>query len=157
MEKLPLWDVLNKTFKTFKIGSLYVDATYWQVGAIILLVFLLIFTLARLRYLYVHWSLGKGSIAMLFWGVVLAIIMEGFFILSGRTIFTEILGMKNVPKPFSTVLNISRQKVVNVLGTENAVPDTGAKLKLDSGQMYSLYKNMDKSEAQKLRQDICYP
>src|SRR3989344_4366073 len=123
MEKLPLWDVLNKTFKTFKIGSLYVDATYWQVGAIILLVFLLIFTLARLRYLYVHWSLGKGSIAMLFWGVVLAIIMEGFFILSGRTIFTEILGMKNVPKPFSTVLNISRQKVVNVLGTENAVPD----------------------------------
>ena len=94
---------------------------------------------------------------MLFWGVVLAIIMEGFFILSGRTIFTEILGMKNVPKPFSTVLNISRQKVVNVLGTENAVPDTGAKSKLDSGQMYSLYKNMDKSEAQKLRQDICYP
>ena len=39
---------------------------------------------------------------MLFWGMVLTVIIEGFFILSGRTIFTEILGMKNVPKPFGS-------------------------------------------------------
>lgn len=155
MNRLPLWDYLNKTFKTFKIGNLDVDATYWQAGAIVILIFLLIFTLARLRYLYVHWNLGKSSISMLFWGVVLTVIIEGFFILSGRTIFTEILGMKNVPKPFSTVLDIGRNKFVNVLGQEDSQSfDVEFKV-LNSDQMYSLYTQMDPVESQKLQEIIC--
>ncbi len=155
MGKLPLWEALNKTIKTFKVGNLYVDATYWQAGAIILLLFLLVFTLARLRYLYVHWSLGKSAIAMLFWGMVLTVIIEGFFILSGKTIFTEILGMKNVPKPFSTILAIGREKFVNVLGEESETSVSYTESKLNSDQMYSLYVNMDEVEAQKLWGIIC--
>ena len=157
MNKLPLWGVLNKTFKTFKIGNLDVDATYWQAGAIVILIFLLIFTLARLRYLYVHWNLGKSSISMLFWGMVLTVIIEGFFVLSGRTIFTEILGMKNVPKPFGTILAIGREKFVEVLGEETEIPYSNAESELNSDQMYSLYKNMDEAESKKLQSIICEP
>jgi len=157
MNRLPLWDYLNKTFKTFKIGNLDVDATYWQAGAIVILIFMLIFTLARLRYLYVHWNLGKSSISMLFWGVVLTVIIEGFFILSGRTIFTEILGMKSVPKPFSTVLDIGRNKFVNVLGQEDSQSIEAESKILNSDQMYTHYVNMDDEESRKLQEILCQP
>lgn len=157
MDKLPIFAFLNKTLKTFKVGNLYIDATYWEAGAIIVLLFLLVFTFARLRFLYVHWSLGKHAFAMLFWGIVLTIIIEGFFMLTGRTIFTEILGMENVPKPFSTVLNIGRERLVNVLGEESAVPNTSASSVLNSDQMYSLYTKMNSDESQKLQNIICQP
>ena len=157
MQKLPIFNFLNTTLRTFKIGNLYVDATYWQAGAIILLLFLLVITFARMRYLYVHWSMGKHAFSMLFWGIILTIIIEGFFMLSGRTIFTEILGFKRVPKPFSTVLDIGRQRLVNVLGEDSAVPDASAGSVLNSDQIYSLYTKMDPAESQKLQSIICQP
>lgn len=155
MQKLPVFDFLNKTFKTYKIGNLNVDAAYWQVGAIILLLFLLVFTLARLRHMYVNWSMGKSAIAMLFWGVVLTIIVEGFFMLFGRTLFTEIMALDRVPKPFGTLLGIGRERLVNVLGEENTVPDTNASSTLNSDQMYSLYTKMSPQESNKLQEIIC--
>jgi len=157
MQKLPIFNYLNTTFKTFKVGNLDIAATYWEAGAIILLLFLLVFTLARLRYLYVHWSMGKSAWAMLFWGMVLTIIVEAFLMLSGRTIFTEIMGVKNVPKPFSTVLDIGRNRLTNVLGEKSEIPSSFAESKLNSDQMYSLYKNMDSVESQKLQEIICMP
>ena len=157
MGKLPVFELLGKTFKTFRVGNLDIDATYWEAAVIILLVFMLVFTLARLRFLYVHWSLGKSAFAMFFWGMVLAFIIEGFFMVSGRTLFTEILGLKRVPKPFSTLLNIGRSRLVNVLGEESAVPDTSAESILNSDQIYSLYSKMEPVEAQKLRETICQP
>lgn len=155
MDRLPVFALLNKTIKTFKIGNLYVDATYWQAGAIIILLFLLVFTLARLRYLYVHWSVGKNAFSMLFWGVILTIIVEGFLMLTGRTIFTEIIGMKNVPKPFSTVLDIGREKLVNVMGAQSSIPDMNAATPLNSDEMYSLFTKMETEESQKLQKIIC--
>jgi len=67
--------------------------------------------MARVRYLYVNWSLGRSAIAMLFWGFLLAIIFEGFLIISGRTILTEILGWDNPPKPISTIIDIGRGRL----------------------------------------------
>jgi hypothetical protein len=157
MNRLPIFDLLNKTIKTFKIGNLIIDATYWEAAVIVVLLFLLVFTFARMRYLYVHWSMGKHAFAMLFWGIVLTIIIEGFLMLTGRTIFTEILGLKNVPKPFSTFLNIGRNKLVSVLGEESEIPSSYAESKLNSDQMYSLYTKMDTTESQKLQNIICQP
>lgn len=157
MNRLPILNFLNTSLKTFKIGNLHFEPTYWQAGAIILLLFLLVFTFARMRYLYVHWSMGKHAFSMLFWGIILTIIIEGFFMLTGRTIFTEILGFKKVPKPFSTVLDIGRQRLVNVLGEESAVPDSSANETLNSDQMYSLYTKMSPAESQKLQKIICTP
>jgi len=157
MNRLPVFDLLNKTIKTFKVGNLNIDATYWEAAVILVLLFLLVFTFARMRYLYVHWSMGKHAFAMLFWGIVLTIIVEGFLMLTGRTIFTEILGFKNVPKPFSTFLNIGRNRLVNVLGEESEIPSSYAEAKLNSDQIYSLYVKMDVSESQKLQNIICQP
>ncbi len=157
MGRYPIFELLNRTVKTVKIGNLNFEATYWEAIAIIILLFFLVFTLARMRYLYVHWSMGKHAFAMLFWGIVLTIIVEGFLMLSGRTIFTEILGMKAVPKPFSTLLDIGRSRLVNVLGEESKIPDSDAKASLNSDEMYSLYTNMSQSEAQKLQGIICQP
>jgi len=94
---------------------------------------------------------------MLFWGVVLTVIIEGFFILSGRTIFTEILGMKSVPKPFSTVLDIGRNKFVNVLGQEDSRSAEAESKILNSDQMYTHYVNMDDEESRKLQEILCRP
>lgn len=110
---------INKTF-VLKIRNISIEPTYWEAFAIVFLIFLLILTFARVRYLYIHWSLGKQSIAFLFWGFIIALIMEGFFLIGGRTLFTEVLGIKNVPKPLSTVLDEGRSRLVNVLGTSDS-------------------------------------
>ena len=115
-------DLLNRSFGIYDIKGLEVEPTYWQAGVMVILIFLLVFTLARVRYLYIHWSLGRSAIAMAFWGFLLAIIMEGLLILSGRTLFTEVLGWKDAPKPISTLLTISRNKLVDVLGVAEEIP-----------------------------------
>ena len=116
---------LTKTF-SFSVGKFDLAPQYWTVVAIIFLLFLLVLTLARLRYMYIHWSIAKPSLAMIFWGFLLAIIIEGFFLISGRTLLTEILGWENAPKPISTVLDAGRAKLVNVLGENEQIPDSQA-------------------------------
>ena len=118
----PILNFFGKTFHPFKVGKLYITPTYWQALVIVILLFFLVFTLARMRYLYVNWHLGRHSFAMFFWGFLLALIVEGFFIVGGRTLFTEILGMKNAPKPISTILDIGRSRLINVLGISDQIP-----------------------------------
>lgn len=146
---------INQTFK-FKVGSMNIAPTYWQAATIVFLLFLLVFTLARLRWLYVHWSMGKGSFAMITWGFVLALVVEGFLMISGRTLFTELLGWKNAPKPISTVLNIGRDKLVDVLGTQDEIPSSFAGEKGSDG-VVSVYQSLSSSEAEKVKQVICTP
>ena len=113
--------IISKTFN-FKLGNLDIAPTYWQAIAIVFLLFLLVFTLARVRYLYIHWSLGKNSIAFLFWGFILALILEGFLIIGGKTVLTEVLGWQDVPKPINTALDLGRKKLINVLGVKEEIP-----------------------------------
>lgn len=103
---------IERTF-TFNIGKMEIAPTYWQAGAIIFLLFLLLMTFARVRYLYVNWSLGKSAIAMLFWGFLLAIIFEGFMLIAGKTLFTEIFGWQNAPKPISAFIDLGRDRLYN--------------------------------------------
>jgi hypothetical protein len=158
MNKLtPLFNLLGKTFSPIKVFSINITPTYWQALVIIILLFLLVFTLARMRYLYVNWHLGKHSISLFFWGFLLALIVEGFFILGGRTLFTEILGMKNVPKPISTVLDIGRNRLIKVLGVTSTVPSSTAKVELKSDDVYQLYNSLTPDEAKALYNKICNP
>lgn len=53
-------------------------------------------------------------------GFILAIILEGFLIMSGKTIFVQIIGLENMPKPISTFLDESRQELVEVLGEDQS-------------------------------------
>lgn len=142
-------DLLNKSFGIHDIKGLEVEPTYWQTGAVVILIFLLVFTLARVRYLYVHWSLGKSAMAMAFWGFLLAIIMEGLLILSGRTLFTEVLGWKGAPKPISTLLTISRNKLVDVLGVTEEIPTYQS--------VMGDYESLSPDEMEDVRSNICKP
>lgn len=150
-------EYLNRSFGTYNIKGIYIEPTYWQAGAIVLLLFLLVFTLARLRYLYVHWNLGKSSISMLFWGFLLALILEGFFILGGRTLLTEIIGWDNAPKPISTALDAGRQKLVNVLGVTDPIQESSAETKPTSQSVILDYEHLEGSEAEAVKSFICKP
>ena len=137
---------LTKTF-SFSLGKFDLSPQYWTVLAIIFLLFLLVLTLARLRYMYIHWSIAKPSLAMIFWGFLLAIIIEGFFLISGRTLLTEILGWENAPKPIGTALDAGRAKLVNVLSVTKVSPTYSS--------LISDYETLSSSEAEEVRLKIC--
>jgi len=148
MDKLqPLINYLNKPFGVYNIKGIYVEPRYWMAGAIVLLTFLLLLTLARLRYLYVHWSVSKPSLSMIFWGFILAIIFEGFLLIFGKTMFTEILGWKNAPKPIGTIIDIGRNKFVNVMGTS----DEAASYK----SVITDFESLDEKENEMVKDYIC--
>jgi len=141
---------------SFEIGDLYFEPNYIQAFLIVFLLFLLVLTLARVRRLYVGWSL-KGSWSMIFIGFFLALILEGFLIIGGRTLFTELLGWKNAPKPIGTALDTGREKLVDVLGVTEEVPMSSAQKQIDADEFVFLYQGLEPDEAQEAKRLICTP
>lgn len=135
----PRWD-----FKIFE--GMYFSPGYAHAGAIVFLIFLLILSFARLRRMYVHWSL-KGSVGMVTMGFILALILEGFLILSGRTIFTELLGWRNPPKPVANVLDAGRSKAIDTLGVTDG--ESSYELIIQS------YQSLSSEEAEAVKKTIC--
>ncbi|OGM59705.1 hypothetical protein A2955_03860 [Candidatus Woesebacteria bacterium RIFCSPLOWO2_01_FULL_37_19] len=140
---------LNKSIGTYNIKGIYIEPTYWQAAAIIFLLFLLVLTFARLRHLYVHWSVGKPAMSMLFWGFLLAVVLEGFLLLSGKTFLTVIFGWKNAPKPISTALDIGREKLTKVLGANDQTA-TEESVMTD-------FQSLPPNEADAVKNFICKP
>jgi hypothetical protein len=129
------------------IGDFVFAPTYWEAGAIVFLVFLLILTLAQVRRHFLDWSV-KGSIFGIFLGFMLAVILEGFLLISGNTVLTGLLGWRSAPKPISNVLDAGRSKLVQVLGTSTeAAPK----------EIVDLFQKLSPSESQKVRRLICEP
>jgi hypothetical protein len=152
---MKILEYLNKSLGVYNIKGVGIEPTYWQAGAILFLLFLLVFTLARLRYLYIHWSLGRSSLSMLFWGFILAIIVEGFLIVSGRTLLTTILGWDNAPKPISTALDIGRERLVDVLGASDEVSEED--LEMSVTEILLNYQTLQEDEAEIIRSFVCKP
>ncbi len=157
MDLKVVFQFLNKTLGTYNFKGIYIEPTYWMGAVIVLLIFLLTFTLARIRYLYVHWSLGKSTISFLFYGFLLAIILEGFFILGGRTIFTEILGWKNAPKPIGTLLDLGRNKLAQTLGIYQEIPESKADAASSYQKIIDDYQKLSEKEKDQLKVFICSP
>ena len=147
---------LTKTFN-FKLGNLDVSPQYWHAITIVFLLFLLVLTIARVRYLFIHWSLGKSAISMIFWGFLLALILEGFLLISGRTFLTEVIGWRNAPKPISTALDVGRAKLVKVLGVTDEIPDSLANEPPSFSSVMGDFQQLSEEEKQKLRTIMCNP
>ncbi|KKQ25209.1 MAG: hypothetical protein US62_C0004G0009 [Candidatus Woesebacteria bacterium GW2011_GWA1_37_8] len=148
MERLqPLIKFLNKPFGVYEFKGISVEPRYWMAGAIVVLVFLLLLSLARLRYEYVHWSVSKPSLAMIFWGFIIAILFEGLLMVFGKTMFTEILGWKNAPKPISTIIDIGRNKFVTVMGASDE--------KASYKSVVTDYESLSDKEGEKVKDYIC--
>jgi len=158
MNSAPLFGSASLLGKTFDVtlGGLFLTPTYWQAAAIVFLLFLLVLTLARLRHVYVNWSF-KAAGSMILIGFVLAVVLEGFMVLGGRTLFTEVLGWKNPPKPISVLLNASRAKLVKVLGVAEEVPASYASETPNYKRVVSDYQSLSPKEAEKVRLQICQP
>lgn len=141
---------------SFEIGGLLFTPSYVHAVAIVVLLFLLVLTFARLRRLYVDWSL-KGSATMIGLGFVLAIIVEGFLILGGRTLFTEIVGWQNAPKPIQTALDAGRAKLVQVLGTSQEIPQSSASEPLTVEKVIGEYQSLTPDQAERFKKLLCVP
>ena len=132
------------------------STSYLHAAAIIFLLFLLVLTLARLRRVYVNWSL-KGASAMMFLGFMLALILEGFLILGGRTMLTEILGWQNAPKPIQNALEAGRTRLIAVLGVTDEIPSSSAEEGPNLYEVITDYQSLPPDEALKFKTMICNP
>ena len=143
-------------FKTFDlhVAGHTIKPEYWHAGVIVFLIFALILTFARYRHLKVKWGL-QGFIPTLLLGFFLAIVLEAVFILSGRTIFTELIGWENDTKPIATALDEGRKKMVNVLGVTEEIPASYANETSTSEEIILLYTSLEQDEADKVKEVLC--
>ena len=142
----------------FNLGKFSFSPSYIQAGVVVVLLFILILMLAQLRRYFVDSSV-KGSLFGLFFGFLLALILEGFLIIGGKTAITQILGWKDAPKPIANLLEIGRDELVQVLGeqAEVRIPDAVAKLNPTFNDAVVFFQSLNPSEAQKLKNFICKP
>ncbi len=101
------------------IGAVRFQPELWQAGAIIFLLFLLVLTMAQMRRHFLNWSF-KGAWFGIFIGFVLALVLEGFLLLSGRTFLTTILGWKTAPTPLQDALTAGNDKLKEVIGASTS-------------------------------------
>lgn len=146
-----LWQKIMAFFASFSVAPIYIKA-----GAIILLLFLLIISLAQFRHHFVKWSM-KGGLIGLFFGFLLALFLEGFLLIAGRTAVTELLGWKNAPKPIKTALDLGHERLVNVLGTSEEINKTYASTNPTTEDALNTLQNLDPTEITKIRAIICQP
>lgn len=135
--------------------NLYLSKNYIQAGAIVILVFLLVLTLAQIRHHYVDWSVKGGLVGLLF-GFLLALILEGFLLVAGRTFITEFLGWENAPKPIARALDIGRQKLIGVLTKDSEVLGSNTQVNTASDAVEVL-QSLNPSEMKKIKAIICTP
>lgn len=148
---------LNKSLGVYTVSGMEIEPTYWEAGAIVILIFLLILTLARLRYIYIEWHFSRHNLSFLFYGFLLALILEGFLLLSGRTFLTATLGWKNAPKPISTALDAGREKLIKVLAAQDQIPDSVAKESVSPNTVISNYESLPFSEREVVKSSVCEP
>lgn len=138
-----LFSNVGAYFKNFSVSG-----NYLQAGAVVLLVFLLVLAFAKLRHALITGSMKGGLLGIVF-GVALTLILEGFLLVNGNTALTQILGWKNAPKPFSTALDLGKEKLTNVLGVSTTNPT--------SKDAVNVLQSLDPSEMGKIRAIICTP
>lgn len=140
----------------FNIGKFSISPSYVQAGAILVLVFILLVSMANLRRHFLNWSV-KGSIFGIFWGFILALILEGFLIIGGKTVLTEVVGWKDAPKPLLNLLDKGREKLVDVLGVTAPISVSNAQKQKTSQDLLNEFRKLNISEAQKVKSAICKP
>ena len=146
---------LPKNF-TFQIGNLVFSPPWVEVGLIVFLIFLLILTLAQVRHHFLEWAF-KGVVPGIFLGFVLALTIEGFLIVGGKTVVTEILGWKNAPKPILGLLEAGRARLTTVLGVTSEIPQSSAKEKSSVDKVIENFQVLNPTEAKRARSLICVP
>ena len=147
--------IFGKTFD-FNLGKFIISPSYFQAGAIVFLLFLLVLTMAQFRRHLMGWSL-KGGLFGLFFGFMFALILEGFLIVGGKTAFTEIIGWKNAPKPVLGVLEAGRAKLSEVLGENIVIPESSAEGSSSKEKILQEFQSLAPEDATAVRKMLCTP
>jgi hypothetical protein len=141
-------EVINKAFEpslTYKVGNFTITPSYFQAVAILLMVFLILFSIARLRRMEIGWSL-KGGISLMAIGFALAIVVEGFLLIGGKSVLIEVFAWKNPPKPIAKALEAGRVQLITVLG---------AKDENSSQSVLENFNNLPEGEQSAIKSTIC--
>lgn len=141
-------------YLNFNIGKIQIPIPYWQAFAIVFLVFVLVVLLAKYRRHYVDWSL-KGAVFGIFFGFLLALIIEGFLIVGGRTALTSVLGWKNPPKAVANVLDLSRTKLVQVLGINTTIPSSYAEETVSVQSAIQMLQRLNPADTKTVKSIFC--
>lgn len=140
----------------FNFGSFPLSVSYLQAGAIVFLIFILILLMAQFRRHYVDWSI-KGGVVGIFFGFLLALILEGFLLIGGKTALTEVLGWKNAPKPVQIALDSGRNKLIQVLGIQTQIPTSNAKENVTTQSAIETFQSLNPTDMKKVKSLICSP
>lgn len=136
------------------IGKISLPISYIQAIAVVILVFLLVLLMARFRRHYINWSF-KGALFGIFFGFLLALILEGFLIIGGKTAMTSILGWKNAPAPISIALDAGRSKLIQVLGITAPIPSSFAKENSTVTDAVELLQSLNPTDIKKVKAIFC--
>lgn len=137
-------------------GGFSFSPSLFQAGAIVVLVFLLLLSLAQFRRHMMGWSI-KGAIFGVFIGFLLALTLEGFLIIGGRTALTELLGWKDAPKPIANLLDAGRARLIGVLGVADEIPTSAASTNPTVEEAIKLLQSLSPTEIKKVKNLICAP
>jgi hypothetical protein len=137
-------------------GKFSLPVTYIEAAAVIFLIFLLVLVMAQFRRHYVDWSL-KGAIFGTLFGFLLALILEGFLIIGGRTALTSVLGWKNPPAPISVALDAGRSKLIQVLGVSSQEPSSAVKENTTVTGAIELLQSMNPTDIKQIKTIFCQP
>jgi hypothetical protein len=85
-----------------------------EAAAIVALLFALLLLLSYMSRNFMEWSLSGAGIGLVV-GFLLAIILEGFLIVGGRTVITGMLNWKNAPAPIQSALSVGHEKLLEAL------------------------------------------
>lgn len=103
-----------------------------------------------------NWSV-KGGLFGIFLGFLVALIIEGFLIIGGKTAFTEIIGWQNAPKPIRVALEAGRARLVSVLGVSEEIPVLSAETPSSKDKILQEIQSLPPDEVKSVRQMICTP
>ena len=137
-------------------GKMSFSPSYLQAGLIVFLLFVLILSLAQLRRHFIDWSI-KGALFGIFFGFLLALVLEGFLIIGGKTAMIEVLGWENVPQPLAGVLDIGKERLIQVLGIKDEIPPSVAKTTPNAIEVVRFFQSLVPAEAVKVKKIICSP
>jgi len=149
--------LLNFVSGTFDLtlGNFYMPISYWQAFLIVALVFVLIIFLAMFRKHRVDWSF-KGALFGILFGFLLALLLEGFLIIGGKTALTSILGWENAPPAISSALDAGRSQLVKVLGVDTAtIPSSFAKDTYGVQETVRILQNLNPADSKTVRAIFC--
>jgi hypothetical protein len=153
-----MFDSVQFLFNTFdlNLGKFSIPVPYWQAAAIVFLLFILILAMANFRRHYIDWSL-KGGVIGIFFGFLLALILEGFLLIGGKTALTEVLGWKNAPAPLAHVLDAGRSQLIDVLGIQTQIPSSYAKESSTVQSTMEVIQSLNPSDLSKVKNILCAP